>query len=150
MIYLYYSAYYCCKYYIAAAAVCVSCQELTSTLHDGNIACQGKEVVFTCTIEGSATLSTLILAWSSTEYIGRGDPLRFTTEDMRGMNKSINGNVTAILTKNDMNAETRVLESELHIVADQASIVTCSSISASGAESIMFNVSGNLTCMDCT
>ena len=94
-------------------------------------------------------MTSLILAWSSTEYIGQGDPLRFTTEDLPGMIRTSiinrNGNVTATatLTSNTNVGEIPVLVSELRIVADQASVVTCTSETGGGTASMkMFNISG--------
>ena len=126
------------------AAVYASCQELTSTLRNESHACRGDEVIFTCTIRGSPILTTLVLAWSSTEYIG-GNPLRFTTQDTPGENNltsEINGNVIATLISNtDING-VPTLVSELRIVADQASTVTCGSQATSRINSTMFHVSG--------
>ena len=130
---------------IIAAAVYVTCQELTSTLRGRSHACRGEEVIFTCTIRGSQTLTSLILAWSSDEYIGQGvNPLRFTTDSVPGTNRTstINGNVTATLTRNTNISGVPTLESELHIVADQASTVTCTSEITSSRMSQEFNVSG--------
>ena len=131
--------------YIVAAAVCVSCQdlELTSTLRNGSHACRGEEVIFTCTIR-SADVDTLILAWSSPEYVGQGNRLRFTIQQIPGTTRisMINGNVVANLTSNTNIDGVRTLVSELRIVADQASTVTCISESTTSEDSAMFNVSG--------
>ena len=135
-------------YYIITAAVCVSCQELNSTLRNGSHACLDEEVIFTCTVRGSAYLATLILAWSSAEYIGQGNPLRFTTQDVPGikMTSEIDGNVTATLTSNTNINSLPVLVSELRIVADQDSTVTCTSLTNSSSMSTTLNVSGMYTC----
>ena len=143
--------YSICNYNIVAAAVCVSCQELTSTLRDRSHVCPNEEVTFTCTVRGSQNLTTLILAWSSVEYIGQGDPLRFTTDNVPGATRTsmIDGNVTATLISNtDING-VPVLVSELCIVVDQASTVTCGSESTSSEDSAVFNVSGTCACMYC-
>ena len=126
----------------------MSCQELTSTLREGNHACPGEEVIFTCTVRGSQTLTTLILAWSSPEYIGQGDPLRFITLDMPGTNRTsmTDGNVTATLISNTNIDGVPTLVSELRIIADQASTVTCTSEATTSEDSAMFNVSGTCTC----
>ena len=89
-----------------------------------------------------------VLAWSSAEYIGQGNPLRFTTDDVSGANKTstINGNVTATLTRNTNINGVPVLVSELRIVADQPSTVTCTSETTTTANSTMFNVSGIVLC----
>ena len=131
---------------IIAAAVYVSCQELTSTLRDRSHACRGKEVIFTCTIRGSQTLTNLILAWSSTEYIGQGNRLRFTTREIPGVNRTslINENVTATLTSNTSIDGVPTLVSDLRIIADQASTMTCRSETANSnpMRSKVFNISG--------
>ena len=122
-----------------AAAIYVTCQELTSTLREGNRTCPGDVVIFTCTIRGS---SSLVLAWSSSEYIGQGNFLQFTTENLPGTIRTsvINGNVTATRTSNTNDNGVSVLESELHIVADQSSTVTCTV--ANGAMSREFSIAG--------
>ena len=130
--------------YNVAAAVCVSCQELTSTLRNGSHTCQGKEVIFTCTVR-SADVSTLILAWSSTEYLGQGDRLRFITDNVPGTIRT-SGNATANLTSNTNIDGVTVLVSELRIVADQASTVTCISEATDSRMSQVFTVSGTCTC----
>ena len=86
----------------------------------------------------------MILAWRSAEYIEQGAPLRFTTASVRGTNKTseINGYVTAILISNtDING-VRTLVSELHIVADQASTVNCTSETTTSVASAMLNIAG--------
>ena len=115
---------------LLAAAICVSCQELSSTLREGNRACLGEEVVFTCAVNDSSSLPDLFIAWSSDEYIGPGAFLQFTTNNIRGANDTsmINENVTATLTRNTDESGVRVLESVLRIVAAQASVVTCNVI----------------------
>ena len=69
-------------------------------------ACPGEEVIFTCTVRGPSSLSDLVLAWSSTEYIGQADSMiQLSTADiMLGtVERSImNGSTiaTATVTKN--------------------------------------------------
>ena len=58
------------------------------------------------------------------------------------MPSMINGNATATLISNTNINGVPTLVSELHIIADQASTVTCTSEIAGSAYSIMFNVSG--------
>ena len=140
--------------YNVAAAVCISCQELTSTLRDRSHACRGEEVYFTCIIRGSANSPNLILAWSSTEYIGRGTPLQFTTATVPGENRTsvINRNVTATLISNANISGVPTLVSELRIIADQASTVICTSETITGGEtSGVLNVSGTCvhSCIAC-
>ena len=130
--------------YIYSAAIGVSCQEpaLTSTLREGNRTCPGDEVIFTCIVRES-TLSALVLGWTSSEYISGS--LQFSTANTRGDNRTstIEGSVTATatLTNNADVAGVLTLESELRIVAGEASIVTCSG-SNGGTKSIEFSVSG--------
>lgn len=117
----------------------MSCQEVTID------ACTRDEVTFSCTIRGSQSLTSLVLAWSSPEYIGQGDALRFTTAAMPGMNSTsvINGNVTAILTSNTVISGVPMLVSVLRIVgASQSSLIICSSATNGSSASIMFDSSG--------
>ena len=92
---------------------------------------------------------TLILAWSSPEYIGQGNPLRFTTQDTQGEKRTseIDGNVTATLITNTNINGVPTLVSQLRIVADQASTVTCDGEATGGTMSQGFNVLGMCTCM---
>ena len=126
--------------FLLAAAVCVSCQELTSTLREGNRACQGEEVIFTCTLRGS-----LGLGWSSPGYINDDNPLQFSTASILGVDvpSMINGSITAIatLTDNTLDNGVRVLVSTLRITAIEASVVTCSGTSGDSAN-IDFSISG--------
>ena len=123
------------SYYLihVAVAVHVSCQELTSTLQEGNYTCPGKEVTFTCTISGS---SGLALAWGSIEYIGQGNPLQFTAENMPGTTKTskINNNVIATLTRTDNVDGVHVLESTLRIVAVLDSMVMCTTTGSTASK----------------
>ena len=124
------------------AAVCVSCQELTSTLREGNHTCPGEEVNFTCTVRGPSSLSVLVVGWSSDEYIGQGDSLQLSTADMIGVTETSGSTTaTATVTNNtNVNGEL-VLESTLRISAVEASTVTCRDANQ-GLASIEFTVSG--------
>ena len=125
------------------AAIYVSCQELKISLPEGSDACARREVTFTCTIRGSPNLTSLILAWSSPEYIG--NPLRFVSVDARGTNTTsmINRNVTAILTSNTMIGGVPVLVSELHIVgANQRSVITCESVTNESSANTEISIPG--------
>ena len=130
--------------YLATAA-CVSCQELTNTLCEGNRACQGDEVTFTCTIRGPSSLSGLHLAWSSTEYISRS--LQLSTahepEDVEA-STDMDGNITATARVTNITnvAGELILESTLLITAVEASVVTCTSGADGGTASIEFIISG--------
>jgi hypothetical protein len=129
-----------------AAAVCVSCQELTSTLREGNYSCLGEEVIFTCTVRDS---STFVLAWSSTEYIGLGGSLQFSTTDGLGEVEMsmIDGSIkaTATVTNNTNVNGQLILESMLRITAVEPSVVTCSGTSGAPAD-IRFSISGTYAC----
>ena len=118
--------------------VCISCQELTSTLREGNHTCPGEEVTFTC-------IDSLGLAWSSREYIDDSNPLQFTIENSVGQisQSVINGSVTATAELTNRNVNEGVLVSTLHIIAVEASTVTCHG--ASGSASIEFSVTGTYT-----
>ena len=135
---------------ILAAAASVSCQDLRSTLREGNHACPGDEVIFTCTVRGQSSLAVLNVGWSSTEYIGQGGSLQLSTANVIGRvetSTDMDGNITATatLTNNTVNGEL-ILESTLRITATVASTVTCSDTSG-GTESIEFSISGTLrTC----
>ena len=110
--------------------------ELTTSLPEGNDACTRNEVNFTCTIRGSASMTRLILAWSSLEYIDNS--LRFTTNDESGVSITsiVNENVTAVLINNTMINGVPVLVSELRIVsANQNSIIICDSETSSSRPS---------------
>ena len=126
----------------------MSCQELITSLPEDSDACMRNEVTFTCTIRGSSNLTSSIIAWRSSEYIGKGDALQFTSEDMAGTNSTsmINGNVTAILTNNTgIGGAVRVpvLVSKLRIVnADQNSMITCNSLTSGSSASTEFDGSG--------
>ena len=142
----YQQLYYCYKYYIHVLAhvVPVLSQELISTLREGNYACPREKVTFTCTIRGSQNLTTLVLVWSSDEYIG--NPLRFSIEDMLGTTRMsmINGNVTATATLTSISnvGGIPILVSQLRITAKQASMVTCLSQTSGNTASTMFRISG--------
>ena len=103
------------------------------------------EVTFTCTIRGSRNLTSLILAWSSTEYIGNGKVLRFLSDDMPENNKTstINENVTAILTINAMINGVPALVSVLRVIgANQRSTIKCESVTNGSSASTEFISSG--------
>ena len=108
--------------FVSLAAVYVSCEvELTSTLPEGQLACPGDEVIFTCTIRGSSTLTNLIISWSSPEYIGTNELLQFTTSNMieSSQPSMINGDVVATLTNNTIINGVPLLESQLQIIANK-------------------------------
>ena len=87
-------------------------------------------------------MTTLILVWSSDEYIGQDHLLRFTTGDVPGVTSMINGTVIGTLTNNTIINGVPVLVSELRIVADRASTVTCISGTTGSSTSRVLNVTG--------
>ena len=92
----------------------------------------------------------LVIAWSSPEYIGLGDPLRVTIQDMPGANQTsmINEDVIATLISNTMIGGVPVLVSELRIIgADRSSVITCASETNVTSTRVMFNSSGTCTCI---
>ena len=127
----------------------MSCQDLRSTLRQGNRTCPGEEVIFTCTIRGPSTLSVIAVAWSSTEYIGQGGSLQLSTANMLGhveTSTGMDGSITATATvtnKTNVNGEL-ILETTLRITAVEASTVTCRDPNR-GPASIEFTVSGTCT-----
>ena len=128
-----------------SAAVCVTCQELTTLLPQDDGACMRNEVTFTCTIRGSQRLTMLVLAWSSLEYIGDGRLLHFFSSNTPGTNRTsmINGNVTATLTNNTMIDGVPELVSVLHVVgANQSSMIKCESVTNGSSASTEFVSSG--------
>ena len=138
--------YIACIHVCTTAAACVSCQDLRSTLREGNRACSGEEVTFTCTVRGPSSLSVISLAWSSTEYIGQGGSLQFSTANMIGAveNSTMDGNITATATvTNNTNVDGElILESTLRITAVEASTVICLSSADGGSETIELSISG--------
>ena len=132
-------------FHIRLAAVCVSCQELASTLREGNRTCPGEEVIFNCTIRGSSTLPVLALEWRSAEYIGQDGSLQLSTADSLGaVEESVMDGIitaTATLISSTNIGGMLILASTLRIVANEASVVTCSGTNEV-TESIEFSISG--------
>ena len=99
---------------------------LTSTLTNGQFACPGDLVVFTCETWGSHAI-----AWISDQYIGEeGAQLEFAAQvdDVGSVRVSrFSGVNFAVLTGN--NQTSNVLESKLHITTspndDPFALVTC-------------------------
>jgi hypothetical protein len=116
----------------------VSCQVITSTLLDGNFACPGREVVITC-----ATNTSLVVAWSSDEYIGTGGlQLEVTSIDSVGtrIQSTINPSAFAELT---MKTGGLVTESQLHILVSRdipMTTVTCSDVSSGFTSYLSFEL----------
>ena len=123
---------------------------MTTLLPQDEDACARNEVTFNCTIRGLRNLTSLILAWSSNEYIGEGVFLHFVSTDMPETNRTslINGNVTAILTNNIMIDGVPELVSVLRVVgANQSSMITCRSETNGSSASTEFVSSGIMIIM---
>ena len=117
---------------------------LTDSLEPGQSACPKENVIFNCIVRGSR-----ILLWGSDEYIGTGGKqLEFSTADQDGdrINSSVNQDTFAILTNITDNGGTILLQSELHIVSNQSSIVSCLTTDAESRQSIDFIVLGDGMC----
>ena len=138
--------------HITVIAISVSCQDLRSTLREGNRTCPGEEVIFTCTVRGPSSLSVIAVAWSSPVYItGQGGSLQLSTANMIGhieTSTDMDRNITATVTvTNNINVNGElVLETTLRIAAIEASTVTCTDPNI-GPESIEFTISGTCTYM---
>ena len=134
--------------FVSLAAVYVSCQTLlTSTLPMEKRVCPRDEIIFTCTVRGSLTLKTLILAWNSTKYVGEDLYLQFTSSSKEGSTRSsmINTNVIATLTNNTVVNGVPMLESQLRVIVSKdtpTSIVTCHSLTSGNSASIEFHTPG--------
>ena len=117
---------------------------LTDSLEPGQSACPRETLIFYCTVKGSR-----ILYWSSNEYIGTGGvQLEFSTTDEIGdrKNSSVNPDTFAILTNDTDAGGTMLLQSELHIVSNQSSKVSCLTTDAGSRQSIDFSVLGDGKC----
>jgi hypothetical protein len=113
---------------------------LIDSLGTGINACPGEIVTFTCTVNGSR-----ILSWNSNEYIGgsrSGLQLEFSTLDKVGLriNSSISQDTYATLEKVVNSNGISSLQSTLHIVTNQSSIISCLSVNNSTMKSINFKV----------
>ena len=140
-IYLSYSGILC-----AAISPVVLGQSLTSTLENGQFACRGSRVTFTCVTRGSGEIS-----WTSDTYIGpNGAQLIFEAEfdnpgDIR--TSLSNGDTVATLTGEQEDQEVTVLESTLSInpLPDpQNASVTCIHTDSGQRSTITFQVIGKL------
>lgn len=113
---------------------------LNSTLSTRLIAYPGQEVVFTC-----ETRNSLLLTWTSEDYIGSGgDRLETLFIDSPGIKKSNSRNpstfATLIMASKDSSG-VRVIVSELHIIASSqfpVSSVTCRGSSSALNKTITF------------
>ena len=115
--------------------------ELTNTLIDGEFACSGEQVSFTCTTMGSHAI-----AWISDEYIGEGGrQLEFSVDfDREGTIRKNAFVLTtfAVLTLN--NQTTNTLTSTLHIIPSNvpSSSVTCIHVGNAENKTVYFETVG--------
>ena len=103
------------------------------------------EVTFNCTVRGLRNLTSLVLAWSSNEYIGEGNILRFLSIDSPDTSKTsmINENVIATLKSNTVIDGVPELVSVLRVVgANRSSVITCESVTNGSSASTEFVSSG--------
>ena len=97
---------------------------LTSSLSVVKKACPSEMVSYSCSVIGSR-----ILSWSSDAYIGTGGiRLEFSTSNPVGqrMNSQINPKISAVLTNVTDDGMNIFLKSELFIVVNQSSTISCS------------------------
>ena len=132
----------------AAISPVIVAQSLTSTLKNGQFACLGSSVTFTCVTRGSGGI-----AWTSDTYIGtNGFQLRFEADfDSPGdiQTSSSNGDTVATLTgeQEDQGETVLVNESTLSInpLPDpQTASVTCIHTTSGQRNTSTFQVIGML------
>ena len=107
---------------------------LTSTLHEGNVACSGQTVVFTCRTSGS-------LEWRSDEYIGKGPGgrrLTFGIGDRVGPRYTVSNTTYAELA----NVSAPNITSKFYIMASMSSAVTCTATQHSQSSTIYLKILG--------
>ena len=114
---------------------------ITSSISEGEIVCPGETVTFTCVTRG-----TIILIWSSEEYIGAIN-IDFNERDNinRPVQASRNNNTLATLVNVSMDGSTRVLVSQLRIIVSSVSLtpsVTCINELDRTSDTIPFRVPG--------
>ena len=144
----------------AAISPVAIAQLLTSTLENGQFACLGSSVTFTCVTRGSGGIS-----WTSDAYIGpNGAQLVFEAEfddpdDIRV--SASNMNTVATLTREQEDQGVTVLESTLSINPlpnPQTAFVTCVHIDSGRRNTSTFQVIGKsinavqnilTACQDC-
>ena len=119
-------------------------------LHEGQFACPGDKIIFTCEIEDFE-----VLAWESDHLIGQGgEQIQFSVENPVGMNCSStsNPNTFAILTvASNENGAIRLV-SDLHIIVPSNISnlsVSCINIFNSSTEMRTFTVLGMLIIISC-
>ena len=127
----------------------VLCQvTLTSNLREGQRACVGEMLMFTCTVTG-----TDFLAWSSEAYIGANNAqLEFLSSDQEG--KVLNGSSSsAMLVDVSGEGATRILLSTLRIrvlATPTTFVVTCLNINGVRSNISVSLLTGTYSISTCT
>ena len=119
-------------------------------LREGQFACPGDKIIFTCEIEDFD-----VLAWESDLLIGQGgEQILFAVEDAVGTNRSSSSNLNtfAILTvANNENGAIRLV-SDLHVIVNSNFSylsVSCISVNAPSTKTRTFTVLGMLIIINC-
>ena len=129
----------------AAISPVVIGQSLTSTLVNGQFACRGSRITFTCVTRGSGGI-----AWTSDTYVGpNGFQLRFENFNSPGdiRTSTFNADTVATLTREQEDQGETVRESTLSInpLSDpQNASVTCIHSASGQRDSTTFQVIGTL------
>ena len=115
---------------------------LTSTLNGRSMAYNGQEITFTCITRGS-----LIISWSSDDYIGRGLQLEFISVDQTqsSIQSTVNSNTIATLVNVHVENGIVILESTLRIIVSSqfsSSSINCHHIGSGRMNSSTIQVSG--------
>ena len=119
-------------------------------LHEGQFACPGDKVIFTCEIEDSD-----VLAWASDQLIGQGgEQIQFSVQDSVGLSRSStsNPNTFANLTVANNENGTIRLVSDLHIIVPSIFSnlsISCISVIAASTKTRTFTVLGMLIIINC-
>ena len=116
---------------------------MTSTLVNGQFACRGSRVTFTCVTRGSGGI-----AWTSDTYIGpNGAQLVFETDfSSPGDTRTSESTVATLIREQEDQGET-VLESTLSInplPTPQIASVTCIHTTSGQRDNVTFQVIGKL------
>ena len=125
----------------AAISPAVIAQSLTSTLENGQFACRGSRVTFTCVTRRSGGI-----AWTSDTYIGpNGAQLVFETDfSSPGDTRTSESTVATLIREQEDQGET-VLESTLSINPlpnPQIASVTCIHTASGQRDNVTFQVIG--------
>lgn len=102
--------------------------------------CPGKTIVFTCTTTGS-----LVLAWTSEEYIGPGRQLEILSTDRIGTNRSSTSNPETVANLTYFDNDGIILTSMLSIVTRSTTTsvtVSCLNVGDGEANTSIIPVAG--------